>query len=141
MRRTILADTAPLYAAASSRDQYHARAQAELSELERGGWVIATTIPTVMETYTLMLHRLGIPAAHQFLDTLTGAATFIVPTEEDFAAAMTHVQSYRDQPLTLFDALLAAVSIRLALPVWAYNAHFDILRVARWYPDTARREP
>jgi predicted nucleic acid-binding protein len=140
MRRTILADTTPLYAAASTRDQYHTRAQAELNELERGGWAIAATVPTLMETYTLMLHRLGIPAAHQFLDSFTGAATLIVPTEEDFAAAMVRVQSYHDQPLTLFDALLAAVSSRLALPVWTYDAHFDVLRVTRWYADAAQRE-
>lgn len=141
MRRTVLADTTPLYAAASARDQYHARAQAELGALERGGWTVAATVPTVMETYTLMLHRLGIPAAQQFLDTLLGAVTLIAPTEEDVAAAMASVQSYRDQPFTLFDTLLAAVSNRLALPVWTYDAHFDVLRGVRWYPDPARREP
>ncbi len=133
MRRTVLADTTPLYAAANTRDQYHARAQAELSELERGGWTVAVTISIVMETYTLMLHRLGISAAHQFLDTFTDAATLIMPIEEDFAAAMALVQSYRDQPLTLFDTLLAAVGSRLALPVWTYDAHFDVLRADRWY--------
>ncbi len=41
----------------------------------------------------------------------------------------------------LFDTLVAAVSIRLALPVSTYDAHFDVLRAARWYPDTTRREP
>ena len=133
MRRTVLADTTPLYAAASTRDQYHARAQTELGELERGGWTVAVTVPTVMETYTLMLHRLGIPAAQQFLAALTGSATLIMPIEEDFAAAMALVQSYRDQPLTLFDTLLAAVSSRLALPVWTYDAHFDVVRADRWY--------
>lgn len=139
MRRTILADTTPLYAALSARDQYHARAQADLTELERGGWTVAVTFPTVMEAYTLILHRLGIPAAHQFLDTIERATTIITPSDDDFIAATRLVRTYRDQGLTLFDALLAAVSTRLAAAVWTYDVHFDVLRADRWYATDTER--
>ncbi len=56
----------------------------------------------------------------------------LAPTAEDYRTARTVVARYPDQHLTLFDALVAAVGIRTALPVWTYDHHFDILRVPVW---------
>lgn len=133
MSRTVLADTGPLYAAVDPDDQYHARAQAELAELTAAGWRVAVTLPTVLEAYTLILYRLGILTAHQWLDDLTRGTSPLAPTAADTASAFALVRRYPDQDLTLFDALLALTSTRLAASVWTYDAHFDVLRADRWY--------
>jgi len=65
MRRTVFADTGPLYAAVDPDDQYHNRAQTELARLQDGGWAIAITYPTLLEEYTLVMQRLSIAVAHQ----------------------------------------------------------------------------
>lgn len=132
MNRAVLADTGPLYAAVDPDDQYHARAQAELTELAAGGWQVLAILPTVLEAYTLILHRLGLRTAHRWLDDLTGNAVPLIPTAADSAAAFALVRRYPDQDLTLFDALLAVVGERLAAAVWTYDAHFDTLRADRW---------
>lgn len=67
MKRAVLADTGPLYAAADSSDQYHARAQEELARLEREGLAVFVAYSTLLGTYTLVLRRLGIEDAHQWL--------------------------------------------------------------------------
>jgi predicted nucleic acid-binding protein len=140
MNRAVLADTGPLYAAVDPDDQYHARAQAELIELAADGWQVLAILPTILEAYTLILHRLGIPTAHRWLDDLTGSATPLIPTAADATAAFALVRRYPDQDVTLFDALLAIVSTRLAATIWTYDAHFDILRADRWYATgTGRR--
>lgn len=133
MNRAVLADTGPLYAAVDFDDQYHAQAQAELLALAADGWQVLVVHSTVLEAYSLILYRLGISAAHRWLDDLTGSATPLIPTAADTAAAFALVRRYPDQNLTLFDALLAIVSKRLAATVWTYDAHFDILRADRWY--------
>ena len=133
MNRTILADSGPLYAAVDPADQYHTRAQAELAELAADGWQVIVLLPTILEAYSLILYRLGIPTAHRWLDDLSGAAAPVVPTTADTASAFALVRRYPDQDLTLFDALLAITSTRLAASVWTYDTHFDVVRADRWY--------
>lgn len=133
MNRAVLADTGPLYAAVDPDDRYHARARAELNDLAADGWQVLATLPTVLEAYSLILYRLGIPAAHRWLDDLTGSITPLIPTAADTASAFALVRRYPDQDLTLFDALLAIVGKRLVAAIWTYDAHFDVLRADRWY--------
>ena len=56
MRRTVLVDTGPLYAAVDADDQYHSRAQMELGRLRDGGWGIAIIYPG--RCLALVGHRL-----------------------------------------------------------------------------------
>ncbi len=133
MNRTILADSGPLYAAVDPADQYHTRAQAELAELAADGWQVIVLLPTILEAYSLILYRLGIPTAHRWLDDLSEGAAPIVPTAADTASAFALVRRYPDQDLTLFDALLTITSTRLAASVWTYDTHFDVVRADRWY--------
>ena len=132
MRRTVLADTGPLYAAVDLDDQYHNRAQTELARLQVGGWAIAITYPTLLEAYTLVMQRLSIAVAHQWLDEVTGAAALILPTSDDYTSAMHRVRGYADQRLTLTDLVLATMSVRLVAPVWTYDHHFDLLQTVVW---------
>jgi predicted nucleic acid-binding protein len=132
MRRTVLADTGPLYAAVDPNDQYHSHAQSELSRLQGDGWGVAITYPTLLEAYTLVMQRLGVTAAHQWLDEVAGAAMLILPMSDDYASALHRVRAYADQRLTLTDLVLATMSLRLGIPIWTYGHHFDLLQSTIW---------
>lgn len=132
MTRIVLADTGPLYAAVDPDDQYHSRAQTELHRLQDDGWDIAIAYPTLLEAYTLVMQRLGIAIAHQWLDEIVGAALLVLATSDDYASAMRRVRVYVDQRLTLTDLVLATISMRLAVPIWTYDHHFDLLQAAVW---------
>jgi predicted nucleic acid-binding protein len=132
MKRVVLADTGPLYAAVDPDDQYHPRAQQELSELQRRQLTVMLAYPTVSEAYTLVLYRLGRSIARSWLQEILKGATLINPTPEDYRMAVSKLDAYPDQSITLFDAALAALSKRLSVPVWTYDHHFDVMRAAVW---------
>ena len=87
--------------------------------------------PTLLEAYTLVWFRLGETAALRWLEDMAGAA-LVNPSAEDYRHAVVRVQSLQDQPITLFDALVATLARRLGLEVWTYDHHFDVMRVAVW---------
>ena len=129
MRRTVLADTGPLYAALDPDDRYHQRAQEEIRHLNREGRRVAVLYPTLLESYSLILYKLGLPVAHGWLAEVSGQALLLNPSPEDYQQARHLPSQFRDQRRTLFDAVLAVVSRRLATPVWTYDHHFDSMRV------------
>ena len=132
MSKPVLAGAGPLYALADPSDQYHLRARAELERLNSTDHFVAITYPTLAEAYTLVLRRLGIAYAHQWLRELLDAAMLINPDPGDYLKAFGLIQALRDQPVTLFDAVAAAVSQRLNLAVWTYDRHFALLGARRW---------
>ena len=132
MNKPILADTGPLYALADPSDEYHLRARAELERLNSTDHFVAITYLTLGEAYTLVLRRLGVAYAHQWLGELLDAAMLINPEPGDYLKAFGLIQTQRDQPITLFDAVAAAVSQRLDLSVWTCDRHFALLGARRW---------
>jgi predicted nucleic acid-binding protein len=132
MRKPVLADTGPLYALADPSDQYHPDAQEQLERLTKGGRFVAITYLTLAECYTLILRRLGIPYAHVWLQEITDGAAMINPEPGDYIQASNLIVAYTDQPLTMFDAVAAAVAERLSLAVWTYDRHFDLMGSKRW---------
>jgi predicted nucleic acid-binding protein len=58
--------------------------------------------------------------------------TLVNPEPQHYLAAVTMLATYEDQPLTLADAVLAVLSRDLALPVWTFDHHFDVMRAAVW---------
>jgi len=132
MIRSVLADTGPLYAAADPSDQYHRRAQEEIGRLADEGMAVIVAWPILLETYTLVCRRLGQAPAQRWLRDTTSSARLLNPGEQDYAEAIRRTASYPEQAVTLFDALLAALSERLSLAVWTYDRHFEILRVRLW---------
>jgi predicted nucleic acid-binding protein len=126
-----LADTGPLYAAADPDDAHHKRARRELRRLAAENQEIMVAYPTLLEAYTLVLFRLGQTVAVRWLEDMAGAA-LVNPSAEDYRHAVLRVQSVKDQPITLFDALVATMARRLGLEVWTYDHHFDVMRVAVW---------
>jgi hypothetical protein len=87
--------------------------------------------PTLLEAYTIVLHRLGKNVASNWLSEL-GETAMINPTPEDYRDAFTRVRALGDQDVTLFDATLATVAIRMGLEVWTYDHHFEVMRVPVW---------
>lgn len=134
MIHAVLADTGPLYAVADSSDQYHARAKSEMGVLREGRTTVLAPYPTLLEAHALVLRRLGPSAARDWLEDVTAGTGLINPGPQDYAEATTAFRKYSDQPLTLFDTVLAVLSTRLGLPVWTYDHHFEIMRVKLWYP-------
>lgn len=132
MKRSVLADTGPLYAAADPDDQYHERAQRELKRLNRDRRSVVVAYPILLESYTLVLYRLGKEMASTWLDETMAGVSFVNPAAEDYRAATSKVLGYKDQLITLFDATVAVLAQRTGLQVWTYDHHFDVMRVPVW---------
>jgi predicted nucleic acid-binding protein len=78
MKRAVLADAGPLYAAADPDDAHHDRAQRELKRLARDKREVFLAYPTLAEAYTLVLRRLGNETAANWLNSIvTGPCSWI----------------------------------------------------------------
>ena len=132
MIRTVLADTGPLYAAVDPDDQDHDRAQEQMTNLADAGVSVVIVYPILSEAYSLILYRLGFPSASAWLDDVRAGSAWMNPSPQDYRDATVVVGRYQDQTITLFDATLATVALRLSLPVWTYDHHFDTMRVPVW---------
>lgn len=128
----VLADSGPLYALVDVTDNQHHRALDDLQALYSMGTTIAAPTVILMETYSLILYRLGTNAASRWLSQLEGGMGLIEPRREDFQAASNRIRRYPDQSITLFDAVLAELSGKLAVPVWTFDHHFDVMQVQVW---------
>jgi len=132
MKRVVLADTGPLYAAVDPDDGYHGQSQQELLRLARDKREVLVAWPTLLEAYTLVLYRLGNVAASRWLTSILEAAIVVNPIAEDYRTAVKTVRELADQSITLFDATVATLATRLKIEVWTYDHHFDVMRVPVW---------
>lgn len=87
---------------------------------------------TVLESHSLILRRLGIPAARKWLDEVLTGIGFLNPVDEDYLAAAKRIHSHADQPVTLFDGLVAVIAGQLEIPVWTFDHHFAVMGVTVW---------
>ena len=131
MTRAVLVDTGPLYAANDEGDAHHHRALRELKKLARDKREVLIAYPTLLEAHSLLLFRLGRNAASAWLVEVSNTI-FVNPVPADYSRAAAMVQTVTDQRITLMDATLAALAMRLNLEVWTYDHHFDVMRVAVW---------
>jgi predicted nucleic acid-binding protein len=131
MKRAVLADVGPLYAAADGSDAHHQQALQQLQKLARDRREVVVAYPTMFEAYSLVLFRMGTNAAFKWL-TYMAEATLVNPTPEDYREAILRVRALTDQPITLFDAVTAVMATRLGMQVWTYDHHFDLMRIAVW---------
>jgi predicted nucleic acid-binding protein len=132
MKRAVLADTGPLYAAVDRDDAHHTRAHRELKRLAHDECEVIVAYPTLLEAYTLVLYQLGMQAASAWLSDILNGAALINPRPEDYHEAVTKLLALPDQPITLFDATAAVLASRLGIEVWTYDHHFDVMRAAVW---------
>src|SRR5580704_9127485 len=131
MIRAVLADSGPLFAAIDEGDKHHHEALRQLETLEQQRRAVVIPYPILLEAYSLVLYRLGVNAAQQWIALVT-AASLINPDAEDYGRAVAMVRNFPDQRITLVDATLAALSLRLGIEVWTYDHHFDVMRVPVW---------
>lgn len=131
MTRAVLADTGPLYATVDPEDKHHKQALRELRQLNDERWNVVVAYPTLLEAYSLILFRLGKNAAANWLTDIADAS-LINPIPEDYRQAAAKVRAFADQPITLFDAVVAVLAPRLGLEIWTYDQHFDVMRVGVW---------
>jgi len=131
MTRAVIADTGPLYAANDEGDTYHQRALRQLKELARERREVLIPYPILLESYSLLLFRLGRNAASAWLDEVSDAS-FVNPMPEDYTRGSSTVRALADQSITLVDATLAALAVRMGVEVWTYDHHFDVMRIPVW---------
>lgn len=132
MKRAVLADSGPLYAAVDPDDAHHARAHRELNRLAGDKHEVLIAYPTLLEAYTLVLFRLGKRVASTWSNNILSGAALINPTPQDYREAVAKLKSFGNQPITLFEATLAVLAVRLDVAVWTYDHHFDVMHTAVW---------
>jgi uncharacterized protein len=132
LRGIVLADTGPLYAARDPSDAYHGRAQDELACLRAQNLKVVVPYPILLESYSLVMRKLGNREAHTLLAEVTSTTFLTNARNEDYQDAAVTILPYRNQDLTLFDTVLAAMSARLEAPAWTFDHHFDVMRVSVW---------
>lgn len=132
MRGIVLADTGPLYAARDPDDNLHGRSQDALGRLRDQNIKVVVPYPILLESYSLVMRKLGNREAHAFLAQSSSTSILTNANTEDYQEASARILPYRDQDISLFDAVLAAMSDRLESPVWTFDHHFDVMRVDIW---------
>ena len=130
--KAILADTTPLYGAIDTSDQFHARAQAEIQRIAKEKLIVVVSFPVYIETYSLLLYRLGFEQANRFSQNCLESANLLNPTEEQYLKAIKKVQQFPDQTITIVDALTAILADELNIPVWTYDYHFNVMKISVW---------
>ncbi|HMB52845.1 MAG TPA: PIN domain-containing protein, partial [Thermoanaerobaculia bacterium] len=113
-------------------DRHHQRAREEARRATGEGHSILVASTTLCEAHSLVLRRLGRPAAGRWLDEMRSGSGHLVPTADDVDDAVSLTHRFTDQPITLFDAVAAVLAERLDLQVWTYDHHFDVLGAAVW---------
>jgi predicted nucleic acid-binding protein len=129
--RPVLADTGPLYAANDEGDKHHQLALNQLKELARQRREVLIAYPILLEAHSLLLFKLGRYAASNWLTEVIDSS-FVNPLPEDYARGSNTVRSLADQNITLVDATIAALAVRMGLDVWTYDHHFDVMRIPVW---------
>jgi predicted nucleic acid-binding protein len=123
---SLFVDTSIWYAAADSADVSNARAK----EILQAGEPLFTTDHVLVETWTLLHHRLRRRAAERFWDGLrSGVATIEPVGMADLEAAWQIGTSFPDQDFSIVDRTSFAVMRRLGLDrVASLDDHFAVFR-------------
>jgi uncharacterized protein len=109
---SLFVDTSIWYAAADSGDRGNARAKRILKSSEP----LLTSDHVLVETWTLLHHRLGRSVAERFWDGLrSGIATIETVGPADLEAAYEMGISWRDQDFSIVDRTSFAVMLRLGI--------------------------
>jgi predicted nucleic acid-binding protein len=130
--RAVLADTGPLYALVDPDDGLHGRARDEAGRIAGQGWTVVVAFPILAESHSLVVKRLGNRVARKWLEELAAGADLLNPLREDYLAAARRLRRLADQPITLFDALVAVLADQLHCQVWTFDQHFDVMGAAVW---------
>ena len=123
---SLFVDTSIWYAAADSSDRSNARSKAIL----RSGETLVTSDHVLVETWTLIHHKLDRKAAEGFWEGLrSGIALIEAVTLADLEVAWDVGVSWRDQDFSIVDRTSFAVMRRLGIDrVASLDAHSAVFR-------------
>jgi uncharacterized protein len=123
---SLFVDTSVWYAAADTSDVSNTRAKRILS----AGGVLVTTDHVLIETWTLLRHRLHRKAAERFWDGLrSGIAVVEIVGTADLEAAWQIGDSFRDQDFSIVDRTSFAVMRRIGVESAAsFDDDFAVFR-------------
>ena len=123
---SLFVDTSIWYAAADSSDRSNARSKAIL----KSGETLVTSDHVLVETWTLLHHKLDCKAAEGFWEGLrSGIAVIETVTLADLQVAWDIGASWRDQDFSIVDRTSFAVMRRLGIDrVASLDAHFAVFR-------------
>jgi predicted nucleic acid-binding protein len=123
---SLFVDTSIWYAAADSSDRSNARSKAIL----KSGETLVTSDHVLIETWTLLHHKLGRKAAERFWEGLrSGIAAIETVTLADLEIAWDIGVSWCDQDFSIVDRTSFAVMRRLGIDrVASLDAHFAVFR-------------
>jgi len=123
---SLFVDTSIWYAAADSSDRSNARAKAIL----KSGEPLVTSDHILVESWTLLHHRLKDNAAERFWDGLRGGIAAIETVgPADLEVAWQIGLGWRDQEFSIVDRTSFAVMRRLGIDrVASLDEHFAVFR-------------
>src|SRR5437879_9414118 len=123
---SLFVDTSIWHASASYSDRRHARSRASLKSSE----TLVTSDHVLVETWTLLHHKLERKAAEGFWEGLrSGIALIEAVTLADLEVAWDIGVSWHDQDSSLVDRTSFAVMRRLGIDrVASLDAHFAVFR-------------
>jgi len=123
---SLFVDTSIWYAAADSSDRSNARSKTIL----KSGETLVTSDHVLVETWTLLHHKLDRKAAERFWEGLRGGIAVIeAVTLADLEVAWDLGVSWRDQDFSIVDRTSFAVMRRLGIDqVASLDTHFAVFR-------------
>ena len=123
---SLFVDTSVWYAAADASDRSNNCAKAIL----RSGGPFVTSDHVLIETWTLLHHRISPKAAERFWDGLRSGVAIIEPVSlADLEAAWEIGLAWRDQDFSIVDRTSFAVMRRLGIEdVASLDEHFAVFR-------------
>lgn len=120
----IIVDTGIFYALLDKDDRYHQQAQAEMHTAIAQKLSLYAVYPVIIESYSLILYRLGFETAQRFLKYSQDCITLLNPTPEQYEKAQLELAKHPDQKITLVEAITATVAAEKNLLVWSYDFSF-----------------
>ena len=126
MSERVFVDTSAYYALADRSDMRHESAVATAHHLSENGSDLFTSNFVVVETYTLILNRLGRDSATQALTRIYASTTRTIrATEADKRRGREIVVQQKDKDYSLVDAISFVIMERMHLRLaWTYDHHF-----------------
>lgn len=126
---TVFVDTSAWYAAADAGDRSNGIAKDVLSRAEP----LVTSDHVLVETWLLLRHRLGFPAAESFFEALRGGVAKVEHVgAADLERAFAIGTAFPDQDFSITDRTSFAVMQRLGLErVVTFDSDFVVFRYGR----------
>jgi uncharacterized protein len=123
---SLFVDTSIWYAAADASDRSNSRAK----DILKSGEVLVTSDHVLIETWTLLHHRLQRKAAEQFWEGLRSGIAALEPVSlPDLEVAWEIGVSWHDQDFSIVDRTSFAVMRRLGIDrVASLDEHFAVFR-------------